>query len=232
MTLFMNPPSVSLGMSASAWELAAPFSSPKKAILLALKRSGDASLDELSEALHVSRVAVLRHLAELESHGLVERRLETGRIGRPRHRFALRPEARRLFPQAYSQLSVSALEFVERRLGRPAVAELLQERAAEVQARHRPQLRQPELTERVRALARLRDEEGYMADYGGRRRGTCELTEHNCPIFALAERFPEACETERRLFASLLDANVSTTHRVVQGDGVCRFLIRPREHRR
>jgi predicted ArsR family transcriptional regulator len=219
-------------MGAPTSGLDVTFSSPKKAILLALKRGRDASLDELAKQLRVSRVAVLRHLAELESHGLVERRLETGRIGRPRHRFALRPEARRLFPQAYAQLSVSALEFVERRLGRPAVTELLQERAAEVQARHRPQLRQPELADRVRALARLRDEEGYMAEYGGKRRGTCELTEHNCPIFALAERYPEACETERRLFSSLLDAQVTTTHRVVQGDGVCRFLIRPREPRR
>ncbi|MCI4335540.1 MAG: MarR family transcriptional regulator, partial [Thermoplasmata archaeon] len=147
-------------MTPSSGALDAPFSSPKKAILLALKRRPDASLRELSELLHVSRVGVLRHLTELEARGLVERSVERGRVGRPQHRFRLHPEARRLFPQAYAQLSVAALEFVERRLGRPAVGELLQERAAEVQARHRPLLGQPALVDRVRALARLRDEEG------------------------------------------------------------------------
>ncbi|MCI4345270.1 MAG: DeoR family transcriptional regulator [Thermoplasmata archaeon] len=219
-------------MSPGALAGSEEFSSPKRAILLLLKRRGSLSLEEVAAELRISRVAALRHLSELESHSLLERTIEKGRVGRPRHRFALRAEARRLFPQAYSELSVSALEFVERRLGRSAVAELLEERNAEAQARHRPRLGQAELPDRVRALARLRDDEGYMAEYGGRRRGTCELTEHNCPIFAIAESYPEACETERRMFESLLDARVTTTHRVVEGDGVCRFLVRPKEARR
>ncbi|MCI4363453.1 MAG: hypothetical protein L3K13_04020 [Thermoplasmata archaeon] len=219
-------------MSAEPVRAAEEFSSPKRAILLLLKRRGDLSLEEVAGELRTSRVAALRHLSELEAHGLLERTIEKGRVGRPRHRFSLRAEARRLFPQAYADLSVSALEFVERRLGRAAVTELLQERNAEAHARHRPRLGQVELPDRVRALARLRDEEGYMAEYGGRRRGTCELTEHNCPIFAIAEAYPEACETERKMFESLLDAKVATTHRVVQGDGVCRFLVRPKERGR
>ena len=41
-------------------------------------------------------------------------------------------------------------------------------------------------------------------------------------------RFPEACEVERRMFESMLKAKVTTSHRVVAGDPVCRFLIRPR----
>jgi DeoR family suf operon transcriptional repressor len=219
-------------MSAVPAAVTGEFSSPKRAILLLLKRRGGLLLEEVSAELRVSRVAALRHLSELEAHGLIERTIEKGRVGRPRHRFALRAEAGRLFPQAYSELSVSALQFVERRLGRAAVSEMLQERNAEAHARHRPRLGQSELADRVKTLARLRDEEGYMAEYGGRRRGTCELTEHNCPIFAIAESYPEACETERRMFESLLDARVSTTHRVVEGDGVCRFLIRSKETRR
>jgi len=67
-----------------------------------------------------------------------------------------------------------------------------------------------------------------MAEVAGRRRGSVELREHNCPIIALARQYPEACETERRMFESLLRARVDVSHRVVAGDPVCRFLIRER----
>ena len=67
-----------------------------------------------------------------------------------------------------------------------------------------------------------------MAELGARRKGTVEMVEHNCPILAIAGRFPEACETERRMFESMLRARVDVSHRVVAGDPVCRFVIRER----
>ena len=67
-----------------------------------------------------------------------------------------------------------------------------------------------------------------MAEHAGRQRGTIAMVEHNCPILAIAERFPEACESERRMFESLLRARIEVSHRVVAGDPVCRFLVRER----
>src|SRR5438445_338110 len=55
-----------------------------------------------------------------------------------------------------------------------------------------------------------------------------EMLEHNCPIMAVAEAFPEACSVEREMFQNLIHADVETSHRVVAGDPVCRFLIRRR----
>jgi predicted ArsR family transcriptional regulator len=68
-----------------------------------------------------------------------------------------------------------------------------------------------------------------MAEVGQRRSGAIEMLEHNCPILALAETYPEACETERRMFEALLSARVGVTHRVVAGDPICRFWIKERE---
>lgn len=204
------------------------FRPPKTELLVDLKHHPGASLADLAHRLGISRVATLRHLAELERDGLVERSVERGRVGRPGHRFRLRDTAQPLFPQGYVQLALSALDKLEQRAGRPAVAELLEERAGALLRAEQERLTQPELPERVRALAKIRTEEGYMAEYGGRRGAVCELREHNCPILAIADRFPEACEMERRTFAKLLRADVTTTHRVVSGDGVCRFLFRPR----
>ncbi len=202
------------------------FSSPKRGILLILKQAPDSSLEEIARKLEVSKVAALGHLQKLEHEGLIDRSYRAGKVGRPRVQFRLTPRASSLFPQSYTEVSLAALEFIERRLGPDAVAELLTERAHEVADRARARLGSPDLGDRVRELARLRTEGGYMAEVGAHRKGSVELLEHNCPILALAGRFPVACETERRMFSNLLHADVDVTHRVVAGDPVCRFRIR------
>jgi DeoR family transcriptional regulator, suf operon transcriptional repressor len=202
------------------------YSSPKRGVLLFLKRRPDASLAEIAEELEISKVAALSHLEKLETDGLVARSYRAGKVGRPRVLFRLSPGALALFPQSYSDMSLCALEFIERRLGRPAVTELLAERAHDVADRHRARVNAGPLSGRVHELARLRTESGYMAELGPRRKGSVEMVEHNCPILAIARRYPEACETERRMFESMLRARVEVSHRVVAGDPVCRFLMR------
>jgi len=202
------------------------YSSPKRGILLLLKRRPDTSLAEAARELGISKVATLGHVRKLESAGLVVRSYRGGRVGRPRVVFRLAPGAATLFPQGYTEMSLSALEYIERRLGRSAVAELLTQRANEVADRHRARVGTGALAHRVGELAQVRTEGGYMAEVASHSRSSVGLVEHNCPILAIAGRFPEACETERRMFESLLRANVEVSHRVVAGDPVCRFLIR------
>ncbi|MGI0055579.1 MAG: helix-turn-helix transcriptional regulator [Thermoplasmata archaeon] len=208
------------------------FAGAKRTILLELKRAPRSSLEEIANAAGISKAAALVHLQHLESNGWVERSFRRGAVGRPAVCFRLSEGSRDLFPQNYAEVSQCALGFIEQRLGRPAVVELLQSRAHDVADRDRPRLDAPSLGGRVEQLAHVRTEEGYMAEVGARRASGIELREHNCPILALAGRYPEACETERRMFESLLRARVSVSHRVVAGDGVCRFWIRGREEGR
>jgi DeoR family transcriptional regulator, suf operon transcriptional repressor len=204
------------------------FSSAKKELLVMLKQHPNLALREIADRRGISKVAALKHLTTLERDGLVERSYTHRRLGRPTVHFRLSERSRRLFPEAYTQMSISALEFIEREMGRPAVVRMLQERTRDVEATSRPRLQSPALANRVHELAKIRSEGGYMAEVGGRRGTTIEMREHNCPVLAVAGRFPEACEVERRMFESLLKARVETSHRVVAGDPVCRFLIRPK----
>ena len=209
--------------------LDAGFSSAKKRILMMLKRTGTSSLADVAKELGVTKMAALRHVNVLEGKGLVGRSFVAGGRGRPQVFFRLAPGATRLFPEAYTQMTLAALAFVEEKLGPDAVTALLKQRAQEVYAEHRPEMEDKDLKERVRTLARIRDEGGYMAEIGAARKGTFELLEHNCPIFAVAGTYGEACAVEQELFQKLLRADVETSHRVVAGDSVCRFLIRTRE---
>jgi|HubBroStandDraft_1064217.scaffolds.fasta_scaffold78260_2 DeoR family transcriptional regulator, suf operon transcriptional repressor len=219
-------------MSLETASLTPGYSSAKRELLALLKRQPGASLGEVAEGVGLSKAAVLGHLAPLESEGLVERAYRAGQVGRPRVTFRLTDRAAALFPQGYTEMSLCALEFIERRLGRTGVVQLLQERAHELEDRHRVRLDLPLLRDRVGELARIRTEGGYMAETTPKTRGAFEIREHNCPILALAGTFPEACETERRMFETLLQARVDVDHRLAAGDPVCRFRVRPGEERK
>src|SRR2546427_2740712 len=207
--------------------LEAGFSATKKRVLLLLKRGGSASLADLAGSLRISKMATLKHMTGLEGKGLVERFFPGGGRGRPRVYFRLTKKAGPLFPEAYVQMTETALAFVEKKLGRGAVEELMKQRAQELYAKHRGDLEDRDLKARVHELARIRDEGGYMAEVGTTRKNTIEMLEHNCPIFAVADKYHEACSVERDLFQKLLRADVETSHRVVAGGAGCRFPIRP-----
>ncbi len=212
--------------------LEAGFSSAKRQILLTLKRRGSVSLSDMAGELRISKMATLKHLNVLETKGLVERSFKVGGRGRPRAFFNLSKNSATLFPEAYTHMTLCALNFIEEKLGREAVVRLLKQRAQEVLDANRNRIPEGGLSDRVGELVKIRDEGGYMAELGHARKNVVEMLEHNCPIMAVAETYPEACGVEREMFQSLIRADVETSHRVVAGDPVCRFLIRSRGNSR
>ncbi|TLZ52994.1 MAG: transcriptional regulator [Methanobacteriota archaeon] len=207
------------------------FASTKREILLALKRDGELDLTTLAHQLRLSKMAVYRHVKDLEEAGLVERATKRTGVGRPRLALRLAPGASAIFPKAYASITCAVLEFVEKKMGRNAVEAALRSRTENVLPEYEKQIRSDDLGGRVRELAVLRDREGYMAELRESAKGRYELFEFNCPILAVAEKYWEACAVENELFRRVLKADVETTHRVVAGDHVCRFLIKPRGRR-
>src|SRR2546427_10279563 len=100
--------------------LEAGFSSAKRQILLTLKRRGSVSLSDMAGELRISKMATLKHLNVLETKGLVERSFKAGGRGRPRAFFNLSKNSATLFPEAYTHMTLSALNFIEEKLGREA----------------------------------------------------------------------------------------------------------------
>ena len=204
------------------------FGSTKREILLILKREGQSDLQTLAERLRISKMAVHKHAQELEERGLIERVPVRGTTGRPRLALRLAPTATSLFPRAYAGVTCAALAYIEEKLGRKAVEEALRRRQAETLTTYRGEVKAETLADRVHQLAGLRDREGYMAEDHQAGPAKFEILEHNCPILAVAENYWEACTVENELFRKVLNANVETTHRVVAGGNVCRFLVTPK----
>jgi predicted ArsR family transcriptional regulator len=204
------------------------FGSTKREILLVLKREGQSDLQSLAEHLHISKMAVHKHVQELEDQGMIQRVTLRGAKGRPRHGLQLAPKASSLFPKAYAGVTCAALAYIEEKLGRKAVEDVLRRRQTEALPGYKERVNAETLAHRVHQLAQLRDQEGYIAEDKKRGSSKFEILEHNCPIIAIAENYWEACTVENEMFRKVLDANVETTHRVVDGTNVCRFLITPK----
>jgi predicted ArsR family transcriptional regulator len=84
-----------------------------------------------------------------------------------------------------------------------------------------------DLSDRVRALARLRTMEGYMAQGKRQRDGSFLLIEDHCPICAAAQACQGFCRSELEVFEAALGADVSVTREehLLSGGRRCVYRI-------
>jgi predicted ArsR family transcriptional regulator len=221
-----------LPVSTNLENIADGFSEPKKKLLYYLKVMQQAGLKELANVMKVSRMAIHKHLTVLQMRGLVEGVETRGRIGRPRMVYQLTSQSKTVFPKSYSAIATYAFDFIEKNMGKEAVEKVLRERQSELFDQYYKRLRDLEFDKQVKELARIRDEEGYIAESKKESKssgGKHVLLEYNCPIIHIAEKHWEACTTETELFEKLLDADIETTHRAAKGDSICKFVIKERK---
>jgi predicted ArsR family transcriptional regulator len=202
-------------------------SDPKRKILYFLKIMRQAGLKDLSKAMKISRMAVHKHLSELQNRGLVESIEIRKGVGRPTMLYSLTGTGKTAFPKSYGEIATHALDYIEKKLGKDAVESVLRERQKELLEKYSIRMKDMKFNEKVKELARIRDEEGYIAESKkDSKRDSHTLLEYNCPIIMIAEKHWEACSIETELFENVLDANVEVTHRAAKGDSICKFLIK------
>ena len=203
------------------------LSDPKRKILYYLKVMKQAGLRDLSKVMKISRMAVHKHLSDLQDRGLVESAEIRKGVGRPTMQYSLTSTGNTAFPKSYGEIATHALDYVEKKMGKDAVESVLRERQKELIEKYRIRMKDMEFDDKVKELARIRDEEGYIAESKkDRKRNSHTLLEYNCPIIMIAEKHWEACSIETELFENILDAEVQVTHRAVKGDSICKFLIK------
>jgi len=202
-------------------------SDPKRKILYYLKVMKQAGLKDLSKVMKITRMAVHKHLSDLQDRGLVESMEIHKGVGRPTMQYSLSSTGKTAFPKSYGEIATHALDYLEKKMGKAAVESVLRERQKELLGKYSVRMKDMKFNERVKELARIRDEEGYIAESKkDRKRSSHTLLEYNCPIIMIAEKHWEACSIETELFEHVLDANVEVTHRAAKGDSICKFLIK------
>jgi len=211
-------------------------SSAQQAVLVALRRIGPASPDAIAAEVGISRSAAMTQLRMLEGVGLVVRQVERHGVGRPRHRYDLTAAAQSLLPSNYAGLATGLLEALQ------AVADASVVTAVFAERRHRQAvairgrladrgLELASLGERVRELAVIQDEQGYLCECsavggpGVDPDGAIRMREANCAIYEVAREHPQACASELELFREVLGVEVVREAHITAGDRSCTYRI-------
>ena len=194
----------------------------RRKILLALKKSGGMTAGELSELLGMTAMGIRRHLTTLERDGLVMFDTQQRGFGRPSYLFELTPQAENLFPKTYHILANELLGYLdENELGR--IFEQRSQRRIRV---GRARLSGLDTNEKVAELARMLDEEGYLAEAEQSSPNTWTIHLFNCALLDIAHRFRQACSSELELVRTLLpEAEVQRVHYMMNGDASCTYRI-------
>ncbi len=212
--------------------MATPDPGPNKtrrAVVKLLKSEGAMDAAKLAKRLGLTAMAVRQHLYELQREKLVSAEERPVPLGRPAKYWRLTREADRLFPEAYAELSVALIDALGDAFGEAGLKRVLASRCARQQTDYLKRIpRALPLKEKLQRLARIRTEEGYMAEVKPGGRGSFLLVENHCPICAAATACQGFCATELELFGAVLgpDVAVERAEHIVGGDRRCAYRVR------
>ena len=103
------------GRRAAGVSVAPPIPVGRRAVLYAVRRIGDATVEDVAADLEITASGARQHLTSLAEHGLVETvelRDDPPRRGRPRLTYHVSELGDLLFPKAYGALTNELLGYV------------------------------------------------------------------------------------------------------------------------
>lgn len=166
-----------------------------------------------------------RHLTVLESDGLVCYEIERRERGRPRYVYRLTAKANCLFPRIYDEFAREMLSQIEKEFGAEGLQKILSGRADELIERLRRELDGLDFEQRVKRLAEVVSEKGYLAEARRLRDGSYRLRQRNCPLENLAVSHPLVCQEEMRVYREALDCEIVRECRIADGAQMCEFRV-------
>ncbi len=204
-------------------------STTRRAILLTIKQQGEARAEQLASTLGITPSAIRQHLTGLLGEGLVAIREQRGSAGRPKHVYSVTTRAESLFPKTYGELTCELLEYAG------AEAEGTVDRLFERRRHRRAREAEARLAggtfdEQVAELAKILDEDGYLAEAVQCEDGEWRIIEHNCAILEVAFRYGQACSSELGFLRDVMPgAQIDRISHMASGEHHCAYRIRPRE---
>ncbi|MFN2514287.1 MAG: helix-turn-helix transcriptional regulator, partial [Pyrinomonadaceae bacterium] len=106
---------------------------------------------------------------------------------------------------AYAELNVALIDALRDTFGAEGLNRVLVSRCARQRSDYANRIRPSDsLEQKLRELAHIRTEEGYMAEVRPESDGSYLLVENHCPICAAANACQGFCTTELDLFRSVL----------------------------
>jgi DeoR family transcriptional regulator, suf operon transcriptional repressor len=218
------------GSASGGVALPPPLAPGRRAVLFAVRRIGDATVDDVAASLEMTISGARQHLTALVEQRLIaatEEPRPPGARGRPRLTYHATELADALFPKAYGALTNELLGYLADEDGSTVDRLFAKRREHRIERANARLASSRSLRAKVDELARILDEDGYIATAEHLDGGRCHrIVEHNCAIAAVAQRYGQACTSEIEFIRAVLPgANVTRVSHMVQGDRHCAYEI-------
>ena len=200
---------------------------PKLMILTEIKKSQGLSVSELCERIGLSYMGVKQHCVALEKEGYLDTWRRPKGMGRPEKAYRLTGVAQEFFPTEYGTFTTQVLDSVSQVYGSNAAEKILHNIYQNETKKLTERLASyTNIEDRVRELAVLRDQDGYMSEYYyDREINTHQIIEYNSPILLCLDSYPILRELEKEMFSELLSSQIERNEERVSGLYKCIFDI-------
>ena len=198
-------------------------------IIEALKAAGQATVNQLSQAVGTKAVTIRHHLNVLLAEGLIEQREKRQDVGRPVHVYSLTEQAENLFPRQYHRLIECLLAQVKETMSPGTVQMLLNSMAASLVGDVGQELEQIPVEDRMSRLVELLAREGFLAEWERSEQGL-RLVEYYCPYYFVGQHHPEICQIDETMIRLATGAEVDKETCLLNGDSTCQFVLRDHQN--
>ncbi len=207
--------------------IADQIQSTRRDILVALKKNGPLTAQELAERLAITSMGVRRHLMTLQKDNLVDFEVHRQPVGRPVYRYQLTESAEVFFQKGYVDFIRDALATVEALAGPEMVEAIFNEQQKRRLAEIRQMVpAQSTIENRLEALNTVLNRDGFLAEWEKVSDTEYRLRAYNCTIRDIAKQFPQACAADLQLLHDFFpDADVQRVEHQLHGDFFCGYHI-------
>ncbi|ASW73957.1 transcriptional regulator [Chryseobacterium piperi] len=196
-------------------------------ILMFLKMRGEATSQLIAKELEITKEGARKHLLNLAQEGLIESVAKSEGVGRPSTYYMLTEKGLSQFPDTHADITVQLLKSVKNLLGENALDLLINDREKNTYQRYEKALHKAStLEQRLDILAKIRSEEGYMAEWMKEDKDYF-LIENHCPICAAATECQGFCRAELSNFQNLIGSEykVERIKHILSGGQRCVYRI-------
>jgi len=194
-------------------------------ILNSLKRTKGMSVNELVEKMGMSYMGIKQHCLTLQRDGYLDTWRRPQKMGRPEMVYRLTRRSHDLFPFDSNQFTLELLQSVREIYGANAPEKLLynvfEQRTAELRAK----VKGDSVIERAKWMAKVRDNEGYMAQFLPSGRDSPQILECHSPILNLLEKYLIIGRLEQDMFEAVLGTSVRREETRTSGLYECAFYF-------
>ncbi|KFM99524.1 ArsR family transcriptional regulator [Bacillus clarus] len=203
----------------------------KEEIVHILKVRGEQTVAELAESLEITEMAVRRHLSKLEKEQMIYAKMVRQHVGRPTYLYGLSQKGEDTFPKEYKQFAIDMLEDLARFGDEQILCHVLQARTDRMEEQLQKRVsNQKNLAYKVQEIAAMQERNGYMVQVKKDGDNSFILQKQNCPLKAIAERFPQVCEDEKNMYNRLFTGvDVKVLTNMCAGDCNCSYQIKEKK---